>query len=133
MQRDSRWFVIAALCLAAASPATPAAAAARPQFTSPFFAFDAPSPMTLAMADMNGDGRNDLVTGGDTSVSVLLSLGGGWFAPRTDYSTGTRASGRHAVTWDGRGPDGARARPGMYFVELRQGAQHAVRRAVLLQ
>jgi len=47
-------------------------------------------PDGIAMADVNGDGIPDLVTGNDTgfSVSVLLGNGDGTFQARKDYSTG---------------------------------------------
>jgi hypothetical protein len=45
----------------------------------------------LAMADLNGDGRPDLVSLVGT-VSVLLNRGDGRFAPRRHYATGGAAS-----------------------------------------
>ena len=45
----------------------------------------------LAMADLNGDGRPDLVSLVDT-LSVLLNRGDGRFAPRRHYATGGAAS-----------------------------------------
>jgi len=44
---------------------------------------------------------------------------------------GTFSAGFHTATWDGRTLGGARARPGVYFAELRAGDERA-RRTVLL-
>src|SRR5262249_43621556 len=51
-------------------------------------------PLAVAVADLNKDGKLDLVTANDfgNSVSVLLGNGNGTFAPRTDYSTGSRTT-----------------------------------------
>jgi hypothetical protein len=41
------------------------------------------------VADLNRDGKPDLVTGnGGATVSVLLGKGDGTFQPRLDYATG---------------------------------------------
>ncbi|MBF9220131.1 T9SS type A sorting domain-containing protein [Hymenobacter ruricola] len=51
------------------------------------------SPTDVAVADVNGDGRPDILTanpGGD-EVGVLLGLAGGGFAPATVYPTGSRS------------------------------------------
>ena len=47
-------------------------------------------PSWVAIGDMNGDGKPDLVTanGYANTVSVLLNRGGGGFAPRLDYQAG---------------------------------------------
>src|SRR3989454_1013397 len=50
-------------------------------------------PITVAVADLNGDGIPDLVVvnvGADT-VSVLLGLADGTFGPKTDFATGAGA------------------------------------------
>src|SRR5207245_290577 len=64
-----------------------ASAHAAPLFAAPFWSFDAgDSPEPLAIGDLNGDGRPDLVTGSfPHSVSVLLGNGDGTFGARTDY------------------------------------------------
>lgn len=51
----------------------------------------------LALGDVNGDSRLDLIASnvGANSVSVLLGNGDGTFATKTDYATG---SGQQAVT-----------------------------------
>jgi len=40
-------------------------------------------------------------------------------------------AGEHTVRWDGRGGSGQRARPGLYFVRFRLGAEHATRRVLV--
>src|SRR5437016_2429216 len=47
-------------------------------------------PITVGIADVNGDGKPDLVTvnTGANTVSVLLGNGAGSFGPRTDFATG---------------------------------------------
>ncbi|MFB6811286.1 FG-GAP repeat domain-containing protein, partial [Streptomyces sp. NPDC056387] len=47
-------------------------------------------PLAVAVADLDGDGRLDLVTSdfADSTVSVLLNRGGGDFGPRVAYATG---------------------------------------------
>ncbi len=52
----------------------------------------APYSRSLALADVNGDGKTDIVVVNDSNVGVLLSSGNGVFAPAKVYSTGgTRA------------------------------------------
>jgi hypothetical protein len=64
------------------------------------------SPYSVAIGDMNGDGRPDLVATSNSlqKVSVLLGNGSGGFGPRTDYSTGTGPTGVAIgdVSGDGR-------------------------------
>ncbi len=43
--------------------------------------FAAPNPVSVAVADVNGDGRPDIVTGNFNTVTVLLGQVGGGFAP----------------------------------------------------
>jgi hypothetical protein len=47
-------------------------------------------PFSVAIGDLNGDGKPDLVTANDSTytVSVLLATGGGAFGPKTDFATG---------------------------------------------
>ncbi len=46
------------------------------------------APMSIALADFNGDGKTDLAIGNaaESSVSVLLGNGNGTFQPKVDYS-----------------------------------------------
>ena len=47
-------------------------------------------PVSVAAADLNGDGKPDLAVAndGDNTVSVLLNNGDGTFAAKVDYATG---------------------------------------------
>ncbi|MCI1189141.1 T9SS type A sorting domain-containing protein [Hymenobacter sp. DH14] len=48
------------------------------------------APLGIALADVNGDGRLDLLTSNDgAQVSLLLALGNGTFGPPAVYPTGT--------------------------------------------
>ena len=61
-------------------------------FAGPFFSFDTgSSPISVAIGDLNGDGRPDLVTANANSntVSVLLGNGDSTLGPKTDYATGS--------------------------------------------
>src|SRR5439155_1527307 len=63
---------------------------AAPLFRAPSLLFDAGNhPYSVAIADLNGDDRLDVVTAnGDTStVSVLLGRGDGTFGAHTDFFT----------------------------------------------
>jgi hypothetical protein len=72
--------------LAAASPAGAGAL-----FEAPFFPFDVSrSPSSVAIQDLNGDGRPDLAVSvyNSDAVSVLLGGDDGTFGTRTDFATG---------------------------------------------
>src|SRR5439155_1668686 len=47
-------------------------------------------PISVALADLNRDGRLDLAVANDgaNTVSVLLGIGGGSFGPKTDFAAG---------------------------------------------
>src|SRR2546427_217673 len=65
-------------------------------------------PITVGIADVNGDGKPDLVTvnTGANTVSVLLGNGAGSFGPRTDFGTGAVPHGLAIADLDGDGnPD----------------------------
>ncbi len=72
--------------------APPLARAADPLFAAPFLSFDAGShPYSVAIGDLNGDGKPDLAVANASSntVSVLLGNGNGTFGAKTDYGTGS--------------------------------------------
>jgi hypothetical protein len=55
------------------------------------FGFRGPGPRSVAVADLNGDGKPDLVVANtiDSTVSVLLGNGHGSFQPQQMYAVGT--------------------------------------------
>ena len=55
------------------------------------------SPTSVAIGDLNGDGKADLVVTDGISVYVLQNMGGGNFAPATMYSAGPSPAGPIAV------------------------------------
>ena len=48
-------------------------------------------PASIAVVDVNGDGKPDIVTAnvGANTASVLLNQGSGTFGTKVDYTTGT--------------------------------------------
>ena len=60
-------------------------------------------PSGIAVADLNGDGRDDLAVAnfGSADVSVLLGQGDGSFGAATDYAVGTQPSGVAAGNLNG--------------------------------
>jgi FG-GAP-like repeat len=78
---------------------------------------------TLAIADLNGDGKPDLVVGHGNVVSVLLGNGDGSFQPKQDYGAGGLEVTSVAVAdlnGDGK-PDLVAAAPLRIFVFLGNG------------
>ena len=70
---------------------SPATATDGPLFAAPFLSFDTGGyPYSVAIGDLNGDGKPDLVTANYTSstVSVLLGNGDGTFGNNADFDTG---------------------------------------------
>jgi flagellar hook capping protein FlgD/VCBS repeat protein len=83
----------AAILVASASLvlSVPGSALAGQLVAAPFLVFDTgATPYTLAIGDLSGDAEPDLAVAhiADNTVSTLLGIGDGTFAPRTDYATG---------------------------------------------
>src|SRR5262245_61649416 len=69
----------------------PDVAAGGPLFSAPFLSFDTGiNPRSVAIGDLDGDGKSDLAVANvlSNSVSVLLAHGDGTFGTRTDFPTG---------------------------------------------
>jgi hypothetical protein len=78
-----------------------------PLFPGPAFATGT-NPISVAIGDLDGDGRPDLAVANDGSdtVSVLRNLGNGAYAARVDYATGRSPSSVAIGDLDGDGrPD----------------------------
>src|SRR5258705_4803352 len=74
-------------------PSVPASAANGPLFAAPFVSFDTGFvPYSVAIGDLNGDGKPDLVATRPNFSSIVILLGNrdGTFAPKSEYTTGTR-------------------------------------------
>ena len=92
-QRILRAFACLGLALAglAGTIGTSQAAGTAPLLAAPFLSFDVGRwPTSVAVGDVNGDGKPDLVAANNSSftVSVLLGNGDGTFGQRSDYATG---------------------------------------------
>ena len=63
------------------------------------------APRSVFIADIDGDGDNDLAVanGVSNTVSVLLNNGDGTFAPKVDYAVGSNPSSVFSVDLDGDG------------------------------
>src|SRR2546428_593683 len=89
---DSFRRILLGTALAAAAAMTGSGAEAGPLFTAPFLSFDTGNhPISLAVGDLNGDGKPDLAAAsyGSDVVSVLFGNGDGTFGARTDFRTGS--------------------------------------------
>jgi hypothetical protein len=82
--------VLIALALAAVFAPSAAAAGAAPIFQAQQEFATPQQPMSVAVGDLNGDGRPDLVTANFfDGLSVLLGNGDGTFQAKRDYATGS--------------------------------------------
>jgi hypothetical protein len=61
------------------------------------------SPVSVAMADLNGDGKADLAVASGTGVSVLLNNGNGTFGAPASYGSGTNPLSVAAADLNGDG------------------------------
>ncbi len=61
------------------------------------------SPVSVAMADLNGDGKADLAVASGTGVSVLLNNGNGTFGAPASYGSGTNPVSVAAADLNGDG------------------------------
>jgi hypothetical protein len=115
----------AGLLLAVASGATSVMgteASAAPLFVAPFLSFDAAGfPASVAIGDLNGDGKPDLVTAshGANEVSVLLGNADGTFGPKSDFAAGDTPRGLAIADLNGDGkPDLVTANSGANTVSV---------------
>ena len=62
-------------------------------------------PMSVAVADFNGDGKSDLVTAdyGDNTASVLLGNGNGTFQAKQSFGTGSEPCSVAVADFNGDG------------------------------
>jgi hypothetical protein len=77
-----------------------------PLFSSAFLSFPTgPAPWALCTADLDADGRADLVvaTTGNDSVSVLMGSGDGAFAARRSFAAGSIPAAVASADLDGDG------------------------------
>jgi hypothetical protein len=82
------------------------------------------TPIAMAVGDLNGDGKSDIVTANsyDDSVSVLLGKGNGTFAPTVDYPASATPAAIAVGDFDGNGKlDLVVANEGANTVSVRMG------------
>src|SRR5437870_5290133 len=107
--RHGRIELIAGTLVALLAGAALTSSAQAPASFNPAVSFPTGAlPITVGIADVNGDGRPDLLTvnTGANTVSVLLGNGAGSFGPKTDFATGAVPHGLAIADLDGdRNPD----------------------------
>jgi hypothetical protein len=91
------------ICLAAALCALRAGPAAALSFTPPVHYDVGGRPADIAAADVNKDGRLDLVTSAGDGISVLLATGPGRFAPATHVALEHKPGAIAVADFDGDG------------------------------
>lgn len=107
----------------ARSTAVGAALAQRFSFAPPF-----PSPSAAQATFVFSLNSADLA-GSDSRVELrIVDIQG----RIVSILSGASAPGPQRLVWNGRGSDGVRARPGVYFAQLHVGAQQSVRRFLRL-
>jgi len=74
-------------CLPILTLALAGAVSARPQFNAPYYCYPVPS-YAIRVADVNGDGKQDLIAAVPDGIDVLLGDGHGSFEPASHTSTG---------------------------------------------
>jgi hypothetical protein len=74
-----------------------------PLFSAPINYRTSPSPSRVALADLDNDGRLDVVTASAESASVFLNGGGGILVPRGSYSLGSAPQGLRIADLNGDG------------------------------
>ncbi len=95
--------VVGALIAFLASDVLTSSAQTPPSFDPALSSATGSLPITVAIADVNGDGKRDVVTvntGADT-ISVLLGTGSGSFGLRTDFPTGSLPHGLVIADFNG--------------------------------
>src|SRR2546426_4810219 len=91
-RRTLQYRSILGLLLAVGLVTSAPRALAAPLFAAPFLSFDTgDASNSVAIGDLNGDGKPDLVTANlvSSTVSVLLGNGDGSFEAKTDFETGS--------------------------------------------